>query len=85
MLGNFAIFCDEMIKVINSTAGLDEDTGRFRAPSTAYNLGLHLKSITLLLESGCIKAQDNEKRESVEDLLCLVRDGFQIDLNKTVS
>ncbi|KAG5890678.1 hypothetical protein JTB14_011644 [Gonioctena quinquepunctata] len=73
-----------MIKVINSIAGLDEDIERFRAPSTAFNLGLHLKSITLLLESECIKAQDNVRRESAKDLLCLMRDGFQIDVNKTV-
>ncbi|XP_074032132.1 uncharacterized protein isoform X2 [Leptinotarsa decemlineata] len=76
---------DEIVNVINYIAGLDEDTGRFRAPSTAYSLGLHLKSIAIFLETECIKSRDNIKRESVRDLLCLMRDGFTIDVNKTVA
>ncbi|KAG5862094.1 hypothetical protein JTB14_012474 [Gonioctena quinquepunctata] len=82
------VLCHSRDDAITKTFLFDELRilhGRFRASSTAYDLGLHLKSITLLLESECIKAQDDAKMESVKDLLCLMRDGFQIDVNKTVS
>lgn len=76
---------DQIVESINKVAGLDETSGRYKAPSTAYNLGLHLKSITLLLETECIKEKNFEKRECVRDLLCLIRNGFSTDINRTVS
>lgn len=76
---------DQIVDTINKIAGLDENSGRYKAPSTAYNLGLHIKSIALLLETECIKEKNIEKRESVRDLLCLINDGFKTDINKTVS
>ncbi|KAB0805140.1 hypothetical protein PPYR_02110 [Photinus pyralis] len=77
-------YYDDIVNVINHIAGLDERTGKYRAPSTAYNLGLHIKSISLLLEAECIKEQNTAKREAVKDLLCLINEGFTTDINKTV-
>lgn len=78
-------YYNTIVNVINKIAGLDDEDGKYRAPSTAYNLGLHLKSITQFLQSETIKEQDSKKREAVRDLLCLMNEGFSTDINKTVS
>lgn len=50
-------YYNTIVNVINKIAGLDDEDGKYRAPSTAYNLGLHLKSIIQLLQSETIKEQ----------------------------
>lgn len=76
---------DNIVKTINEVAGLNTVHAKYRAPSTAYNLGLHLKYIVTILEAECIKKQDHKKRTEVRDLLCLMNEGFSTDINKTVS
>ncbi|KAG5890689.1 hypothetical protein JTB14_011655 [Gonioctena quinquepunctata] len=66
-------------------AGFDEMTGIYKAPSTAYNLGLHMKEITLLMQPEAIKKGDNKKRDASRDLLDLINGGFKTDINKTVA
>ncbi|KAG5890684.1 hypothetical protein JTB14_011650 [Gonioctena quinquepunctata] len=40
---------DNIVIAINKVPGFDETSGIYRAPSTAYNLGLHIKTVTTLL------------------------------------
>ncbi|KAG5890679.1 hypothetical protein JTB14_011645 [Gonioctena quinquepunctata] len=40
---------DNIVIAINRVAGFDETSGIYRAPFTAYNLGLHIKTVTTLL------------------------------------
>ncbi|KAK9876332.1 hypothetical protein WA026_012632 [Henosepilachna vigintioctopunctata] len=76
---------DTIINAINAVAGYDEDTGVYNAPSTAYNLGLHVKQITQQLQTLYIREANVEKRSAVADLICLMNEGFRTDINKTVS
>ncbi|KAG5868581.1 hypothetical protein JTB14_011265 [Gonioctena quinquepunctata] len=59
---------DNIVIAINKVAGSDETSGIYRAPSTAYNLGLHIKTVTTLLRSEYIKEGNSEKRTNVNDL-----------------
>lgn len=83
-----AILCpgnyDLIYQSINRVAGFDETSGKYKAPSTAYNLGLHIKMITNLLHSECIK-EGHESRDAVRDLISLMNEGFPTDINKTVN
>ncbi|KAK9882879.1 hypothetical protein WA026_023633 [Henosepilachna vigintioctopunctata] len=76
---------DTIINAINAVAGYDEDTGVYNAPSTANNLGLHVKQITHQLQALYIRQANVEKRSAVADLICLMKEGFRTDINKTVS
>lgn len=78
-------YYDDIVTVINKIAGLNNTNGKYKAPSTAYNLGLHIKGIANILEAECIKSKDNQKRMDVKDLICLMNEGFTTDINKTVS
>lgn len=76
---------DTIVKAINNVAGFNELTGTYKAPSTAYNLGLHIKEITLLMQTEAIKEGNIKKRDAIRDLLDLINDGFKTDINKTVT
>ncbi|KAG5864756.1 hypothetical protein JTB14_020180 [Gonioctena quinquepunctata] len=76
---------DTIVTAINNVAGFDEMTGTYKAPSTAYNLGLHIKEITSLIQTEAIEEGDNKKRDAARDLLDLINDGFKTDINKTVA
>ncbi|KAG5875213.1 hypothetical protein JTB14_010632 [Gonioctena quinquepunctata] len=60
-------------------------TRTYKAPSTAYNLGLHIEEITLLMQTKAIQEGDNKEQDASRDLLDLINDGFKTDINKTVA
>ncbi|KAG5869203.1 hypothetical protein JTB14_006527 [Gonioctena quinquepunctata] len=76
---------DRIVRAINNVAGFDEMAETYKAPSTAYNLGLHIKEITLLVQTEAIKEGDNKKHDAFRDLLDLINNGFKTDINKTVA
>ncbi|KAG5890690.1 hypothetical protein JTB14_011656 [Gonioctena quinquepunctata] len=76
---------DTIVRAINNVAGFDEMTGIYKAPSTAYNLRLHKKEITSLMQPEAIKKGDNKERDASRDLLDLINGGFKTDINKTVA
>ncbi|KAK9872022.1 hypothetical protein WA026_015271 [Henosepilachna vigintioctopunctata] len=76
---------DTIINAINIVAGYDEDTGIHNAPSTAYNLRLHVEQITEQLQPLYKRQANVEKRSAVADSICLMIEGFRTDINKTVS
>lgn len=77
-------YYDDIVSTVNKIAGFDSENGKYKAPSTAYNLGLHLKDVAGTLKTRTIKNQDFEKKNDVQDLMSLMDEGFTTDINKTV-
>lgn len=77
-------YYDDAIRAINDVAGFDEESQQYRAPSTAYNLGSHIKRIAQPLIVDCIKRKSLQQKQNAEDFLKLLIDGISVTVNKTV-
>ncbi|KAK9882911.1 hypothetical protein WA026_023711 [Henosepilachna vigintioctopunctata] len=66
-------------------AGLDEDSGHYRAPATAACIGGYLKKIALFLIGELIKKKNRPRLQDVKDFLQLLDDGLTYDILKTVN
>ncbi|KAG5869927.1 hypothetical protein JTB14_005503 [Gonioctena quinquepunctata] len=76
---------DTIVTANDNVAGFDEMTGTYKAPSTAYNLGLRIEEITSLMQTEAVKEGNNKKLDASRDLLDLIDGGFKTDINKTVA
>lgn len=76
---------DEVVTSINKMAGLNEDTGQYKAPATAANIGTYLKKISLYLISDMIKQKNQKKLQDVREFLQLLEDSLTYDIYKTVT
>ncbi|CAG9822113.1 unnamed protein product [Phaedon cochleariae] len=64
---------DTIVQAINEVAGFDEMTGVYKVVWTAYNLGLHIKEVTVVLLTETIKKGNKQKHDEVRDLLDLIK------------
>lgn len=76
---------DEVVTSINIMTGLDEDTGHYKAPATAANIGTYLKKLSLYLISEMIKQKNQKKLQDVREFLQLLEDSLTHDIYKTVT
>lgn len=76
---------DNVVEAINVVAGLDEKTGRYRAPATASSLGAVLKQVTRTFIVTCIKEKQKKRKQDTEDFLSLVETELFTTVNTTVT
>lgn len=74
---------DNIVESIRAVARFNSKEGEFLAPNTASTLGTILKFCSTILESDCIKKQNEKKRVEVESFLKLLRTELPTDINKT--
>lgn len=76
---------DDIIKAINVIGKLDEGTGRYKSPSTAFAIGTALKQTARVLITECIKTKDINTKKNTEDVLLLMESDFEMSVNRTVA
>lgn len=76
---------DSVVEAINRVAKLNNTIVKYASPSTAFSLGISLKSNVNTLIFECIKNGDKDKKSLAEDFLKLMEEDFTISINKTVS
>ncbi|XP_074026472.1 uncharacterized protein isoform X2 [Leptinotarsa decemlineata] len=75
---------ENCISSINKMCGLNQETGRYKSPATAFAIGSHLKKIAFYMISEYIKQKNKTRQEEVKDFLLLLQEGLAHDINKTV-
>ena len=75
---------DSAIKAINIVARLNERTGKYGSPATAFALGTALKVNANSLIFECIKVGDLNKKILVKDFFKLMAEDIGSSVNKTV-
>lgn len=78
-------YYEDIIFCINVIAQLDKDTAKYKAPSTAFNLGIQLKYCMGMRRSQCIKNGNPVGSSKVKDLLKLFTEDISTSVNKTVT
>nr|CAI5848823.1 unnamed protein product [Callosobruchus analis] len=73
---------DDCIRSINELANFDEDTGLYKSPSVASNLGTLLKKVGNILITKCIKDENECKKKEVENFLKLLVEELNIAVNR---
>nr|CAI5838478.1 unnamed protein product [Callosobruchus analis] len=76
---------DDCIRSINELANFDEDTGLYKSPSVASNLGTLLKKVGNILITKCIKDENECKKKEVENFLKLLVEELNIAVNRNVT
>ena len=77
-------YYDSVIKAVHDIAGYDSETGIFKAPTNASNLGTWLKMLGHHLLSLCIRTHDTKRKENVEEFLKLHEEEFSAEVSRTV-
>lgn len=75
---------DTFVEGVYAVAGLDEDTGMYRAPSVASTIGTLVKQVGAIYISECIKKKETEKKLAAEDFLKLLTEDYGISINRAV-
>lgn len=75
---------DDVINTIHEMAGLELQSGKYRAPATASSICSFLKKISLYLISESIKQKRTEMRDNIRSFLQLLEEGLPHEVYKTV-
>lgn len=75
---------ERSILSINKMCGLNQETGKYKNPATAFAIGTHLKKISFYLISEYIKNKNKTRQDEVKDFLLLLQEGLSHDVNRTV-
>ncbi|XP_063903478.1 uncharacterized protein LOC135122903 isoform X2 [Zophobas morio] len=78
------IYYEHTVKAINTIARLDAESGKYGAPSTAFNLGILIKHCATLYIAQCIQNSCWEKKTNAENYLKVLTEDIGISVNKTV-
>ncbi|KAL3287145.1 hypothetical protein HHI36_001624 [Cryptolaemus montrouzieri] len=77
-------YYDDVIKAINVMCTLNEQTGCYKTPATAFAIGSYLKKISFYLVTEYIKRKDDVGQKNIKDFLHLLQEGLSHDIYKTV-
>lgn len=73
-----------VIGAVNEIAGLEDESGQYRSPWTAKDMGEILKKIADRYNSLCIKRREKKKCEEIREFLALLKEDFSTTVGTLV-